>query len=518
MSEIVDQSLLKIARGGVLILIGIVIGMILDLVVRVIIVRYISQNEYGIYSLSLALFNAFAILSILGLETGAPRQIGLYRGKGDKPKVEGTVLSSLQIAVISGICFSLILFFTSDVISSRLFHNPELLAPLRFLCIALPFYVLIHILSSVFRGFDRAEPTVYFQQISQKALFPLLLAIAIFLNLQLMGVFYAFIASFLLTFVAFFIYTVRKLPLNLRGRSSSSTILPEKELLLYSLPLLVVAALNYVTGWTDTLMLGYFKESDAVGLYNAALPLAHALGVVLIAFGFLFIPLMSQLYARNQIKEIKRSYTILTKWSFAATLPIFLIFVFFPEVILRALFGPQYEGASITLQILGSGFLINNIMGLNSATLITMGKARFVMWSTLFAVILNIILNMVLIPDLGIIGAAIATATTLAMKNILWSVGLYSLARIHPFTRNFLKPFIALAVLIVVVLIIVKSLFSATPVWLLPLFFLLFIGVYGISLLVTRSFDKEDITMLLKIEKRSGLNLTLIKRIVKRFL
>ena len=513
-----DQSLLKIAKGGVLILIGIIIGMILDLVARVIIVRYITQNEYGIYSLSLVLFNAFALISILGLETGAPRQIGLYRGKGDRPKTEGTVLSSLQIAVISGICFSLILFFTSDVISFRLFHNPELSRPLRFLCIALPFYVLIRILGSVFRGFDRVEPTVYFQQISQKALFPLLLAIVFFLNLQLMGVFYAFIASFLFTFIAFIMYTVRKLPLNLRSKSSISTIFPGKELLLYSLPLLVVAALNYVTGWTDTLMLGYFRASDAVGLYNAALPLAHALGVVLIAFRFLFIPLMSQLYARNQINEIKRSYTILTKWSFAVTLPIFLIFVFFPEVILSALFGPQYEGASIALQILASGFFINNIIGLNGATLITMGKARFVMWSTLFAVILNIILNIVLIPNLGIIGAAIATATTFAMKNILWSLGLYSFARMHPFTRNFLKPFIALAAFIVVVLLIVESLFSVTSVWLLPLFFLLFIGVYVLSLLVTRSFDKEDIALLLIIEKKLGLNLSLLKRIVKRFL
>ena len=56
------------------------------------------------------------------------------------------------------------------------------------------------------------------------------------------------------------------------------------------------------------------------------------------------------------------------------------------------------------------------------------------------------------------------------------------------------------------------------PFWLLLMLFVIFLGTYGVSILFTKSFDKEDIMMLLTIEKRLGMNLTSIKNILKRFI
>jgi len=151
MPEIVNQSLRKIAKGAVLVFIGTGVGMLLGMVGRIMVARYVTQGEYGIYSLALVLLNVFVIISIFGLATGSTRQIAFYRGKRDKSKVKGVVLSSLQIAVISSIFFSLVLFFTSDLISVKLFHSPELSTPLRFFCIAIAFFVLIEIISAIFR-------------------------------------------------------------------------------------------------------------------------------------------------------------------------------------------------------------------------------------------------------------------------------------------------------------------------------------------------------------------------------
>lgn len=517
MSEIVNESLRKIAKGAVLVFIGSGVGMLLGMVGRIMVARYVTQGEYGIYSLALVLLNVFVLISILGLQTGLPRQIAFYRGKGDESKVRGVVLSSLQIAVISSIFLSLVLFFTSDPISIKLFHSPELTTPLRVFCIGIPFFVLIHILSSIFQGFDRAEPNVYFQQISRNALFPLLLVAVVLLNLQFMGVVYAFVASIVLTFIAFAVYAVKKPPLALRGEKSTSISPVTKELLFFSLPLLAVGMLNHVVMWTDTLMLGYFMLPADVGLYNAALPLAYLLPIALVATNFLYLPLMSQLYASNQMDEMKRSYVVVTKWIFSATLPIFLIFFLFPGATLNILFGSLYIGAAFALQILSLGFFIHAILGPNGVTLLTMGKTRFLMWSMLIPAIANIILNIVLIPPLGIVGAAIATALALVMRNLLLSARLYSLSKIHPFTRNYLKPVIASVVLILIIYALVTNLVSTIPLWLLPVLLVVFLGVYALSVLFTRSFDKEDIMMLLTIERRLGINLTAIKRILRRF-
>ena len=87
MSEIVNQSLQKIAKGTGIIFIGTIIGMLLGFVSRVIIVRSITQSEYGIYSLALVLMSIFVTISTLGLQEGSTRYIAYFRGKNEEGKV-----------------------------------------------------------------------------------------------------------------------------------------------------------------------------------------------------------------------------------------------------------------------------------------------------------------------------------------------------------------------------------------------------------------------------------------------
>ena len=519
MSEIVNQSLQKIAKGTGIVFIGTIIGMLLGFVSRIIIVRCITQSEYGIYSLALVLLSIFATISTLGLSDGTTRQIAFYRGKDDALKIKGVMLSSLQIALITGVLLSLVLFFTSNLISTNVFHSPELSSPLKIFSIALPFFVLINIFTSIFRGFDRAEPSVYFQNIFRSVIYILFLAGAILLGLSFIGVIYAYFASIMLTCMAFAVYAMKKPPLATKGEKSvNADPMMGKELLFFSLPLFAVTMLQAITTWTDTLMLGYFKMPDVVGLYNAALPLANLLPIILTSVNFLFIPIMSQLYAKGQTEEMKKSYAVLTKWIFSATLPIFLVLFLFPEAVLNILFGSRYVGAAIALQILGLGFFTHSILGPNGNTLIVMGKTQFLMLSVLITVIVNFILNIILIPPLGIIGAAIATTSALFIKNLFWAAKLYSSSKIHPFTKNYLKPMVSSTILILIIYVLVKNLFSAIPLWLLPILFITFLGTYALSILFTKSFDKEDIMMLLTIEKRLGINLEPIKRILSRFM
>jgi O-antigen/teichoic acid export membrane protein len=518
MSQIVDQSLQKIARGAMLVFIGTSIGTLLGFVSRVMVARYVTQSEFGIYSLATVLLNVFATISLLGLPAGIPRQVAFYRGKGDEPKVREIVFSSIEIAAISSIFFSIVLFLTSGIISIKLFHSPELATPLRVFCIAIPFFVLIQTFASIFRGFERAEPNVYFFQILQNSLFPLLLLVVIMLTLPFMGVIWAFVVSIVLTFVAFTVYAARKPSLVLKQERFTPISQTSKELLLFSLPLFGVLMFHLSATWLDTLMLGFFKTATDIGLYNAAQTFTALFPMVLEAATFIYFPLISQLFAKTQLGDIRKSYAALTKWIFMATLPFFLIFVLFPEATLNVLFGSRYIAAAPVLQILSLGFFIQAILGASSTTLAAMGHVRFIMWSVLVSFIASVVLNIMLIPPLGTVGAAIATASARSLAFILLSVRLYLLAKVHPFTKNYLKPAIASLVLILVIYVAVKNLVSAVPLWMLPVLLILFFGAYVLSVLLTRSLDREDIMMLLTIENKLGINLETIKRVLRRFI
>ncbi len=518
MHEIVGKSLEKISKGAAIVLIGTAIGTALAFATRVIIVRYVSQNEYGIYCSVINLVNIVATLSILGLETGVPRQIAFYQAKNDIPKVEGIVSAAIKISIISGLLFCLFLFVASDFIAIRFFHDQEFADPLKIASAAIPFFVMIISLTAIFRGFGRVQPNLYFRQILMNILFILTLIIIIIFNLSFLGVLYSFVISTAISFIAYIIYAISKTPLSLTREVGVAECPLIKDLLLFSLPLFAAGLFDSIPAWSDTLLLGYFMTPNDVALYNAASPLAHFLPVAMVASGFLYLPLMAQLYAKGQKEEIKRSYAVLTKWIFAFVFPIFLIFMLFPEATLNMFFGSSYIGAASVLQILSIGFFINAISGPNGITLVIMGNTRFVLLASLTATITSIALGIILIPPLGIIGAASATASSLLVRNIMVSAKIYTQDGIHPFTKNYLKPIITSSVIVIFIYLLVTNLVTVISWWMLPVLFVLFSVAYGISLLLTRSFDNEDIKILLTVEQTLGLNLTEIKKMLRRFI
>jgi len=95
---------------------------------------------------------------------------------------------------------------------------------------------------------------------------------------------------------------------------------------------------------------------------------------------------------------------------------------------------------------------------------------------------------------------------------------LYSISKIQPFTKNYLKPVAASLIPIAIIYVLVQNFLSPLSLWMLPLLLILFLVVYGLAVLFTRSFDKEDIAMAQTLEKRLGLNLSAIKRIIIRFI
>ncbi len=516
MSATIDHSLRKILRGGVLVFIGTAAGMLFSLVNRAMVARF-GQEDFGVYSLSLAIVSIAGIASLLGIHMGLPRQIAFYRGKDDTSKIRELCFSSLLISLITSMTLSVIIITGAKYISTNILQTPQLEIALKIMGIAIPFHVLIQIFSSAFRGFEKAKPNVFFQNLMRNGIFTLLLFTIIIFKLSFLIALFAYVISEIVTFLVFMIYTRFHLPLSFQGCVFSLTN-STRILVTFSLPLLVVTMFQNVTIWTDTIMLGYYLEPDRVGLYNAASTLALVINLGVTAIPFLALPLMSQLYAKGQIEEIRRIYASIAKWIFAITLPVFLIFILFPGATLRIIFGSQYASAAVPLIFLTIGFFINAILGPNGAAMVVIGQTKYHMFTIIVASAINVVLNVVLIPIMGINGAAIATMSTLTIRNLLLSSRLYSLNRINPFTRNYLKPALLSIALAFGIQFLVRNVIGLASIWLLVLFFLLFVSLYALCVLITRSFDREDVMILLAIEKKLGFNLQPLKDILKRFI
>lgn len=512
-----DASLLKITKGTGIALGGTFTALLLGFISRPMIARYGTEAEYGVYSLALVILNICTVIATLGLHQGVARNIAYARGKNDTERVQNLIPASLQFGLIASISLGIIIFLTADILATGIFHDSTLAFPLKIFALGIPFTTLISVFVSIFRGFGNVKPTAYFQNILRPLLLLLFILPVVFLNLPFTGVFYAFLAALVISFIALIVYTSKRLhyPVGFRTVMIASPV--AKELILFSLPLLGIAVLGLIIHWTDTLMLGGLKSSADVGLYNAAHPLAQFISQPLSAMILIYVPVASELYAQGSIPEMRRNFSIITKWLCAATLPLFLVLFLFPDTVLGFLFGASYASATTALRILSIGFMINNFMGPNGAALTAMGEVRFIMWATLATAGINVVLNIFLIPSLGIEGAAIASVVAITSINLIVFWKLYSLAKAQPLSKNLLKPTLASIALVLLFQFIFTNFITVTW-WMLPLLFILYYVIYGLAILFTKSFDKEDISMLLSIEKRLGINLTRIKRLLKRFM
>ncbi len=488
-------SLRKIAKGTIIAFVGVLIFNFFEFITRVIIARYTTQGDYGIYCIGLALLTFFVFLSCLGLQGGVPRCIAYFKGKGENEKIAGVILTSLQLSTVAGIFLSALVFVSSGILTD-VFHLEQPII-MELFAVTIPFLVVIETLASIFVGFGDIATRVYFRDSLMSILKILGIILAAILGFGFIGIIYAYLFSMIAAAAIFSIYATKKLSI-----SKFKVKLNRKKLIYFSTPLLITFLSTTIITRTDTLMLGYFKTSDIVGLYNTASPLAQLLPIFLTSLSFIFVPISSQLYSKNLIGEMRRNYNILTKWVTAATLPFFFIVFLFPDAVLKIIFGSPYVGASISLRILAIGGLVQVVTGPNALTLVVIGKTKLNMIDDLIGAIANVFLNLFLIPTMGIIGAAIASTASLSIINVLKSTQIYRMYKINPFTFNFVKPLLASTLLVYIVYTLTESLINTSiTVWILILLFAFFSVLYGACLLFTKSFDKEDILMLKEIKK-----------------
>ncbi len=519
-STIVDSSLRKLVKGSGLILGSAIVGMVFAYVSRILIGRFFTPAEYGIFSLGMIIVNFATLFALLGLQEGASRQIAYYRGRGDFKQVKETVLFSVQVVVLVSIAVSIVLFLLSDIIANKIFHDAFFSKFLKIFVVSIPFSSLTYIFVAITRGFDRTKESVYFQNILNNGLFLLLLILIIVFKLPSDAIVSVFALSMVITSLVLGIY-LQKQSFFL-GRRFKFLFLKNlklkpanKKLLLFSLPLLGISLLNNVNSWLGSLMLGYFKNAEAVGIYNGALPFTKLISLILGSAAFLYLPIITKLYSRNKIKEVQRIYAVLTKWMFFVTLPFFLILFLFPQTLLISSFGENYIKAGLPLQILALGFLINVFFGLDGVTLLALGETRFLMIVSLSASILGVILNGLLIPPLGIIGAAVSSVLVFLIFKLVRLAKLYFSYKIHPFSKNYLKPTFFMIFISITLYAMIKD---GEISWrMLPMFFIVFSGLSFLSIFLTKSIDSEEVAMLLVLTEKIGIKSSRLKNILQKF-
>jgi O-antigen/teichoic acid export membrane protein len=435
-----DPLIRKAAKGGGIAFVGNVIDKGLRFPLEILLARVLGAGGYGSYSLGYGLAMIGSKISMLGLPNGIVRFAALYKGTGDIKRVKGTLSSAFIISVLTSIAAGGLLFLFSGYLS-RIFNMPELVNVLRIFAFAFPFYVITLMTGNAARAFQEIKYEVAVTNICRPLANVAIVSIVFLMGFRLFGAVYGFLISSAIS-AAYGLYLLRRIFPDIVSELKPSYEF--RKLIRFSLPVLFVGFSYVLLNQTDRIMLGYFKASRDLGVYTAAAIISQQAGLVTYSFSCIFCPIISDLYNRNEFRQLEKLYKTVTRWIVSLNLVLLLLLIIFSKRIM-GIFGSEFISGWLVLVILSSVHLVGYSSGgaLAGYVLQMSGKQDIEFINAMVMLIINVVLNFWLIPIYGILGAAMATGASYAVINIARITEVYKLLRLHPYDANYHKLFIA---------------------------------------------------------------------------
>lgn len=400
--------------------------------------RALSLQQLGFYTLGSTIVLVLLYFCVLGMDTGLWRYVAVYNAKGDAAAVRGTIKGSLYIALPLSLAVATLLVILAGPIATHIFNDADFADPLRAFAVTVPLLVAARLFNSATQGLKHMKYAAIRDILEQVSRF-LLTAVLFLVGLRLGGALLANAAAILLVAVLSFFFLERVTPVVMKR---APAVMHLRELLAFSLPMGASLILGHLLLWNDTLLLGYFRTSDEVGLYSVAIRLITVAAIMLNSFNTMFAPVISDLHARGMNSELEDLFKRVTRWIVTLSLPIFLpLILFSPQVLV--IFGEQFTVVSLSLAILTVGQLVNVGTGPVGGMICMRGRPRLETINSVFAWALSIGLCILLIPRYGILGAAIANSAANILANLVRAFEVWTFFGIHAYNTEYLKPVLA---------------------------------------------------------------------------
>jgi O-antigen/teichoic acid export membrane protein len=433
-------------RGSTLLTGGRGVSMLINFAVQVLIVRYLSEDGFGAFAYALSIIAIGESIVTLGLDRAITRFVPIYEEHRQYDRLFGTIVLAFGTVIALGTAFVLLVVGLQGWLAGSLVDNPQSVTILIILAVLAPIQAYDGLLIGMFAVFGDAWAVF----IRKHLLGPLLklgvvgLLIYSGSGVEVLAAGYVgagLIAVLLYSVILWRLLVRRGLIDHLR---SSGMVVPAREVFGFALPLLSSDLVFVVLAASDVILLEYFHNTAEVAAFRVVQQPAALNQIVFTSFALLFTPLASRFFARGDRDGINRLYWRTATWMAVFSFPIFALTFSLAEPLTVALYEERYRDSATYLALLSFGYYFNVALGFNGLTLKVVGRLRYIVGLNLAAALTNVVINLLLIPPLGALGAAIGTTTTLILHNVLKQTGLRLSTGISVFERSTVRVYIVI--------------------------------------------------------------------------
>ena len=388
---------------------GYALGAGLYFFVTILIARYLGTEGFGYYSFIMAFVGAFQLLVDMGVVKILIRDIAVDKiHYAEKLGVARTLLWTLSLIAMALIvlCANL-LPLSSEVRQSTYLGG---------LAVIITFYGLGY--SSVLRAFEEMEWDVL-GFVLHKLLFIGLVAIVIHTDWGLRGVFLVMLGSNVFLYLYYFVlvrvlHGWSKLTLNFRAAWA---------LLTESLPLGIAEILRRLTLQVDKLLLAALATPEAVGLFSAAYKFAEAITPFTFTLTLPLYPVFARLGQESPAK-LFNAFEQSLKFLYIMGVPLAVVLFVFADRAVVLFFGEAYRESALVLMLLSPTVMLLFPISIYNYIFASLGRQRVYTWCVTASLGIKVLLDLLLIPFYGTLGAAIGS---LVAEIVLLASGLLML-------------------------------------------------------------------------------------------
>ena len=419
--------------------IGLVVAILATFATQVLITRVQGPAAFGIVTLATQGALVLGYFSRVGMDMAAVRRVAIDLGRGDRARVRAVVSRAAVIAAVASLAVAALVFAVADPLA-RAFAEDEAAAAgdaFRAGALAIPFVALVQVYLGGTRGLKVMRHTLYVFWMGQPLGWLVLILVGWLVARSVGVTTLAYSASWLVATGAAAWLWHRETAGFGRARPEPGEL---RDLLRYGTPRAPAALFSQLLFWTDLFVLASYAPAAQTGVYAAAARAAQVILLFIISVSLMFSPFVADLHARGERDTLDRLFKQITRWTMAATLPLFVVLAVTPGSALR-LFGSEFGAGRTALLILLLGQLVNVATGTVGFVLIMVGRTGWDLLVYAASVAFDIGAAVLLIGGLGLgmEGAALAGALTMALSKLarLWLV--WRFVRIQPFDRDYAR-------------------------------------------------------------------------------
>lgn len=442
------QEATRSIRGSSVLLGGRVLSLGVNAVTQLLLVRTLAREDFGVFAYGLSVVAMGQTIVLLGLDRGVSRFVAIFDERREYGRAFGILAVTVAAMAITGAIFLAVVFALQGSLFSSFTTDPEATRVLLVLVLLAPLQALDEIVVALLAVFAQHRAIFLRRHVLGPGLRLLTVVGLIVTGAGVLALAAGYVISGLVGVLLYGALTWRTLRRRqiLGAAARRERVLPFRELAGFCGPLLSTDLVTSVTAWAGSLLLGVFRGPREVAALMAVLPFAKLNQVALQTFSTLYTPSASRMFARRDMEGLERSYWTTAMWVAVLSFPVFAVTFALAAPVTVLLFGDGYADSAGLLAVLTLGYYLQSSLGPNGTTLAVFHELRWIVGTNVGVAVANVLLNLVLIPAFGAMGAAIAMTLSLVLHNVLKQLGLHLRLGIRPFPAGYRTVYVTIGV------------------------------------------------------------------------